>query len=71
MASGRLPFRQATFPAVICKGKRKRTKEKRTLSTQIEKQKNRGLSLSLLEFFLSFLGREYRLQYSSFSSSAF
>ena len=61
MASGRLPFRQAIFPAVICKGKRKKieNKRKRTLSTEIEKQKNVADSLSLSTLIFSFLGRKY------------
>jgi len=57
MASGRLPFRQATFPAAICKGKRmmiENTKEKRTLSTQIERR-SRGLSLHFFYFLIFFL----------------
>jgi hypothetical protein len=29
MASGRLPFRQAIFPAVICKAKRKKIENKK------------------------------------------
>jgi hypothetical protein len=69
MASGRLPFRQAIFPAVICEGKRKmieNKKEKRTLSAQIEKQKNVADSLSTLIFPFS-----WSIQYSTFSSTAF
>lgn len=63
MASGRLPFRQAIFPAVICKGKRKKIEIKRKTDFEHpnrETKDDRGLSLSLSTLILSFLGRNYR-----------
>ena len=60
MASGCLPFRRATFPAVICEGKRMTIEnKKRTLSAQID-EVSRTLS-PLFNFFLLFLVESNRI----------